>query len=1012
MILIRPFVLRLALAAVIVFFFALLSRAGGPKCVAGTSYFNSSAAGQPLVWAGGIISYYTDQGDLSPAAQNGATNAMVADAFSQWTSIQTAAISATSGGQLGEDVSGSNVTVNSDRSISMPSDIQPTATATPVGIVYDSDGSVTDALLGAGAGGPGQCFFNAAFGGNDSYGPGGNYQHALIVINGQCAQEPSQLVDVEYRLVRVIGQVFGLGWSQANPNVITGNPAVTADDYAGFPVMHYADPTACAPITRCYSNPYQPALDDVAAISRLYPVTAANQSGFPGKQVFLEATARIHGSVWFTDSSGKPSKPMQGVNVVARWINPGNGLPSRQYVASSVSGFLFTGNAGNLITGTVDPLGDPYSQWGSADSTMEGFYDLAGLPLPSGTQAQYQLTVERLDPNWSTGVGPYEPHLVDPSGLLQPIVVTLKAGQDVEQDILMSASAEPLPQIFPTQTWTAPAHVPASGDWMASLSGYGDTAFFSLPAQANRTLSVAIRAVDEAGTPSEEKVQPVIGMWNAADPEGTAPPAFTASPFNTLQPGQTRLDAQVGTSGTFLIGISDLRGDGRPDYHYEAHTLYADSVAPARVGVNGGVVTVQGTGFAPGLAVNVAGIGAQPLAVDASQMILAVPAHADGPQSIAISDPGSGSSTSMTNALTYGAAASDKILLVGGGLNSSTPVGTPAVNPVKVRVVMADGATPVSGATIGWSATNGLQLSACDGTSSCLVATDESGNASTLLTPASAGVSAITATLAPGVYSPAKSVTATLSATESASDIGVVNPYVWIAQGATASVPLSARVLSNGTPQTNATVSFRIVSGAASLSAASAQTDSNGNAGVTLTIPQIAAPVQVSACVAPINTPCKPFYLIPVPLANLRLRTIAGGGQISASQPFQPLVIQVTDSVSPPDPIFGATVGFLTTVLRPNLESSDGTNPTVLVILSVSQSSGTSDVNGLVSIVPSNAGFSAPLEVNVGVSAGTSAALDFPLQLLPEFNNGNDSGTQIPTLRLPERIEEGKMRER
>ena len=48
------------------------------------------------------------------------------------------------------------------------------------------------------------------------------------------------------------------------------------------------------------------------------------------------------GTVWFTDSSGSPTQPMQGVNVVARWIDPATNLPSRQYVASSVSGFLFT----------------------------------------------------------------------------------------------------------------------------------------------------------------------------------------------------------------------------------------------------------------------------------------------------------------------------------------------------------------------------------------------------------------------------------------------------------------------------------------------------------------------------------------------------------------------------------------------------------------------------------------------------------------------------------------------
>ena len=214
--------------------------------------------------------------------------------------------------------------MNADGTISVPADIQPTATGTPIGIVFDYDGRVTDALIGSGAGASSQCFSNAVFGGADNYGAFATYQHALIVINGQCALQSSEINDVQYRLVRVIGSVLGLGWSQVNPNVLTRTPAPTSDDYAGFPVMHFTDHFNCVPITLCYPNPYQLAMDDVAALSRLYPVTAQNQSNFPGKQIFSAATARIHGSVWFTDSVGNRTQAMQGVNVVARWIDPGD----------------------------------------------------------------------------------------------------------------------------------------------------------------------------------------------------------------------------------------------------------------------------------------------------------------------------------------------------------------------------------------------------------------------------------------------------------------------------------------------------------------------------------------------------------------------------------------------------------------------------------------------------------------------------------------------------------------
>lgn len=996
----RSFLLRLALTAAIVVACGLLSRAGGPKLVAGSSYFDSTMNGQPLLWPQGLITYYTDQGDLSPILPNASANGFVADAFSQWTSVSTAAITATSGGQLAEDVNGTNVYVNADGTISMPADIQSTATGTPVGVVYDADGSVTDALLGAGAGDSGQCFFNAVTGGNDNYGSLATYQHALIVINGQCAQLSSQLTDVEYHLVRVIGGVLGLGWSQLNLNVQTGSPPPTSDDYAGFPVMHFADSWNCVPITVCYPNPYQLSMDDGAAISRLYPVTIQNQSSFPGKQVFSAVTARIQGSVWFTDTHGNRTQPMQGVNVVARWINPATGLPSRRYAASSVSGFLFTGNAGNPVTGYTDATGDPFSEWGSNNQTVEGFFDLAGLQLPNGGSAQYQLSVEAVDPFWSPGVGPYSPGPVSPSGSAQTIIVTLAAGSDVAQDILMSSTAQPVAQA--SSSWTAPAALPSGGDWISSLNNYGNVPYFLLPAQANSTLSVAVTALDESGNASEVKTQPLIGMWAASDPQGTMPPTSTTWPFNQTIYGMTRLDTQVLATGNYLIGIADLRGDGRPDYRFHAHVLYADTIFPSRVGVTGGAVTILGTGFAQGFTSTVGAVAATQLSINASQIILSAPAFSDGTQNLTITDPVSGASTTMTGALTYGAAATDNIVLLY-GLNPPTPVGAQAAHPVSVRVFAADGVTPVSGATIGWSATNSVQLSACAGASSCSVTTDQNGDAASWLTPTQTGVATITATLAPGAYASSKSVSATLYATETSSDIGIVSPYVWISQGATASVPLTAQLLSNGVARNNVQVNYTLVSGSGALSAASAKTNPSGYATVNLTVTQFSAPAQVTACAAPGNVPCRTFYINPVPLAQQNLEQISGAGQVSTSQTLQPVVVEVTDSASPPDAVIAAPVAFLETVLRPggtvptggNGETDPG-NPAMPVILEVSESNITTDMNGLASITPASVGFGPPLEVDVLITAGASAMLDDPLQVLPAASSGNHSSEIDP----------------
>src|ERR1700722_17150922 len=112
--------------------FVQLARAGGPKYVAGVTYFNQGLAGTPVTWAQGAVNYYTDQGALSPILPGPSAGALVADAFSQWASIPTAAVVATHSGQLAEDVNGSNVYRNSDGTITMPADIEPSAVDKPV----------------------------------------------------------------------------------------------------------------------------------------------------------------------------------------------------------------------------------------------------------------------------------------------------------------------------------------------------------------------------------------------------------------------------------------------------------------------------------------------------------------------------------------------------------------------------------------------------------------------------------------------------------------------------------------------------------------------------------------------------------------------------------------------------------------------------------------------------------------------------------------------------------------
>jgi hypothetical protein len=941
---------------------AVFSRAGGPGFVAGFGY-SAGVEGQALIWANGSVQYFTDQGNLSPILTGAQADAFVAAAFSTWTGISSVALTAAPGGHLAEDVNGSTIVVAADGTITAPADITPAATGTPVGIVYDYDGTVTDALLGEGAGDLEDCFTNAVYTssadvGPDNFSASGYIVHALVVINGICAATTAQLPDVQYRLVRILGRIVGLGWSQADMNVLTHEPPPTSADFAGFPVMHFADPVNCVPISVCYPNPGVPAMDDMDALARLYPNSANPQTA-----------GRIYGSVYFTDASGNVAQPMQGVNVVARLMV--SGQPSRQYVVTSVSGFSFCGNAGNIIDGYVDGNGLPYNRWGSSDPSLEGFYDLGQLTIPNGqSTAEYQLSVEALDPNWSMGVEPYGPTQVTPSGSFAPVVVTVTNGSNAEQDILMLG--DEIAQTHPGSgsTYANPAALPRGGAWGSWISGYGSTDFFQFTAQANRTASVAVTALNEAGQPTETKLLPVIGIWQLSDESGDPAPAPTPSAFNSVTFGTTRLDAQFSATDTYRLGVADFRGDGRPDYFYQARLLYSDTVTPARLSLAGGVTTLNGTGFDPGLQVSVAGNNGSTLSASASQIEVAVPSAAlDGTATIQVTDAVSGAFSQMIGALTYGASATDLLLLLQGA-EPATPVGAAAANPIRVRAVAADGVTPVSGATIAWSASNGLQFSVCGAASSCSVLSDEAGESFSWVTPTATGASAITIALAPASYSPPQSQQATVVASSSAVNLAAVTPTRWIAQGATIGIPLTVEALDqNGAPQANVAVNFLIEKGTVLLSAASASTNSSGFATVTASVTNLTADVLVSACVAPNNAPCQTFTLHSASASLWTLETVSGSSQVVLpGQAFQPLVMRVTDGSSAANPVLAVNVTFATTLAR--IGSGGGGIP---VLLGSSQVQAVTDQNGLASIVPS-AGNVGPCAVFIAVSAGNSSA--------------------------------------
>ena len=229
----NPAFLKLIAALTLIVECAAL-HAGGPKYVAGTTYFNPAALGQPLHWPGGQLDYYIDQGPLNPTVSNAQATAMVDAAAALWSGVSTAGVLLTDKGPLNEDVSGANVNVNSAGQMTAPTDVTPGAIAYPVAVLYDADGSIIDSLYGATTSDPTACNTNGVFFWLDNFQPDATFAHGVIVLNGRCATTPALLTMMQFQLARAFGRILGLDFSQVNPGALHDSDP---NQLLGWPVM-------------------------------------------------------------------------------------------------------------------------------------------------------------------------------------------------------------------------------------------------------------------------------------------------------------------------------------------------------------------------------------------------------------------------------------------------------------------------------------------------------------------------------------------------------------------------------------------------------------------------------------------------------------------------------------------------------------------------------------------------------------------------------------------------------
>ena len=634
-----------------------VAMAAGPRWVTGAPYFTTQ--GQAVVWYTNSPVYFTDPGDLGPTVSHAEADALVAAAANVW-NVPTANLMLVQGGELAEHVSSEDVYLGPNGLV-FPADVtSANYAAIQIAVIYDTDGSVTDLLMGQGASDPANCRQNGVTESVDAITPAGKIEHALLILNGRCTGPDSeQQLQLQYQLMRAFGRVLGLGWSQVNDNVFTGVPLPTTDDYNKWPIMHPID-VVCGPYTyQCMPNPFTLRPDDVASVSQLYFI--AKGTAPVGKVDTLSNASAITGILSFGDGQG-----MQGVNVLVRRHFPASTFADDGAVVSTVSGNLFRWSSGNPVTGPNEAT--LAGSMGSGVAQLEGDFRLNMIPeLPNTELQDAVMTTEAINPLYTGqyGIGPYVDAPVTPSG---PVFTFRDNGivpyETNYYDLMVPGSAS-VCDTSGLGSKGAPVAVAASGWSTGSLCQYGVSAWSQVVVQANRTVTIEATALDEQGLATENKMQPLIGVWNIGDPTNGLPTVASATtPFNSIAEGLTLVNFATTQTGALRMVVADEHGDGRPDYNFRTRVLYADSISPTMVGAGGGLVTITGMGFRAGMQVTIGtatggGVAATVVSSTANTILVIAPpfaalgAGASLTVDVGVTDLMSGGSTYMYGALSY-----------------------------------------------------------------------------------------------------------------------------------------------------------------------------------------------------------------------------------------------------------------------------------------------------------------------------------------------------------------------
>jgi hypothetical protein len=363
-----------------------LALAGGPLRVTGPA---ATQPGQAFVWATpSAVRYTVDTGPLSvnPSGTviiaNAPGLARVQSLFQNWHTVSTAAITYSYAGPITGIAGGDVKTIQDFNTVQGTCN---NGSQSPV--IFDANGSLIGAL--------GLDSLVIGFTSTCKLDPvAGHILSALVVLNGQFQDDisdantnnPEITADqFDEAITHELGHFSGLDHSQINLDLyLSASQTCDVDELAGLPLMF--------PISFCQSRKSAglPILapDDAAWISKLYPGPS-----------YAANYGTISGFVLFSDGITHD----QGVNVIARRVDDPATLAdeSKRVAFSVVSGFSFTSNPGQSITG--DNTGG--SSLGSRNPALIGYYE---IPVTPGS---YTIQIEGIYGAFTGGssVGPLDP---------------------------------------------------------------------------------------------------------------------------------------------------------------------------------------------------------------------------------------------------------------------------------------------------------------------------------------------------------------------------------------------------------------------------------------------------------------------------------------------------------------------------------------------------------------------------------------------------------------------------